>query len=106
MAPAVEKLTLLALAIAAVGCRRNPLPVAPVIPDGGTRPLTTLRLLWRLPGLEAAQSLLTANPVSSTFLAVKQTGEHRWELCGIDVARGSLARGGGSTPMCLALRPS
>ena len=40
--------------------------------------------------MEATQSLLTSNTTGSTFLAVKQTGEQTWDLCGIDVRRGSV----------------
>jgi hypothetical protein len=40
--------------------------------------------------LEATQSLLTASSDGNTFLAVKQTGEHVWDLCAIDVRRGEV----------------
>jgi hypothetical protein len=40
--------------------------------------------------MEATQSLLTSNTTGGTFLAVKQTGEHSWNLCAIDVNRGRL----------------
>ena len=92
MAPALERLTLMALALAAFGCKKSVPPAPEVLPspDAGTRPLTTLKLLWRLAGLEATQSLLTANPQGNTFLAVKQTGEHAWSLCAVEIRRGEV----------------
>ncbi len=83
---------LVTLALAAQGCTRRVHPgVVPTANQGGgLRLLTTLERVWRLPGLESTQSLLTTNPDGNILLAVKQTGEHAWDLCAIDVARGSV----------------
>lgn len=86
------KLALLVLTVTLGGCKGISEPTAQPVPsrDGGSPTLRNLSRLWSLEGMEATQSLLTSNTTGNTFLAVKQTGEHTWDLCGIDVRLGSV----------------
>ena len=84
-------LLLAELVLTSTGCKKTGLPLDKSAADAQTvdpQHLTTLRLRWRLPGMEAIQSLLTSNPTGNIFLALKQTGDHTWDLCGIEVQRG------------------
>jgi hypothetical protein len=86
-------LTIAALSITLTGCKKPGFLLEKSAADVQTADpnyLTTLRLLWRLPGMEATQSLLTSNQTGAITLAVKQTGDHVWDLCGIEVQRGSI----------------
>ena len=78
--------------VMSAACKRasSPSPTSAAPAEDSQAP-RSLRLLWRLPGMETSHSLLSGNPAGRILLALKQTGNHAWDLCAIEVRKGKVS---------------